>query len=243
YTKSKASMLSDAIITIRNDRYVLPVKQEHRGSIGGIVHDQSASGQTLFMEPKADVLPVKQEHRGSIGGIVHDQSASGQTLFMEPKAVVELNNQLQEAILQEKREIERILSDLSQEIAESETYLTENVLTLGEIDFIFARAKLGAVMNAAMPKMNNNGFIKMEKARHPLIRREEVVANDVEIGRDYTAIVITGPNTGGKTVTIKMIGLCTLMAQSGLQVPALDGCEMSVFENVFADIGDEQSIE
>src|SRR5699024_2208741 len=176
-------------------------------------------------------------------GIVHDQSASGQTLFMEPKAVVELNNQLQEAILQEKREIERILSDLSQEIAESETYLTENVLTLGEIDFIFARAKLGAVMNAAMPKMNNNGFIKMEKARHPLIPREEVVANDVEIGRDYTAIVITGPNTGGKTVTIKMIGLCTLMAQSGLQVPALDGCEMSVFENVFADIGDEQSIE
>src|SRR5699024_2406812 len=172
YTKSKASMLSDAIITIRNDRYVLPVKQEHRGSIGGIVHDQSASGQTLFMEPKA---------------------------------VVELNNQLQEAILQEKREIERLLSDLSQEIAESETYLTENILTMVEIEFIFARAKLGAVMYTEMPKINNNGFIKMEKARLPLIPREEVVANDVEIGRDYTAIVITGPNTGGKTVTIKMI--------------------------------------
>ncbi|HLR71096.1 MAG TPA: endonuclease MutS2 [Pseudogracilibacillus sp.] len=210
YTKSKASMLSDAIITIRNDRYVLPVKQEHRGSIGGIVHDQSASGQTLFMEPRA---------------------------------VVELNNQLQEAILKEKQEIERILSELSQQIAESEAYLTENVLTLGEIDFIFSRAKLGAVMDAAMPKMNNNGFIKMEQARHPLIPKEEVVANDVEIGEDYTAIVITGPNTGGKTVTLKMIGLCTLMAQSGLQVPALDGCEMSVFEHVFADIGDEQSIE
>lgn len=210
YTKSKASMLSDTLITIRNNRYVLPVKQEHRGSIGGIVHDQSASGQTLFMEPRS---------------------------------IVDLNNQLQEAISQEKQEVERILRDLSQDIAESEPYLTENTKQLGEIDFIFARAKLGAAMNASMPTMNDHGFIKMNQARHPLIPDDEVVANDIEIGKDYTTIVITGPNTGGKTVTLKLVGLCTLMAQSGLQIPAHDGCELAVFEHVFADIGDEQSIE
>ncbi|MGY0693135.1 endonuclease MutS2 [Virgibacillus sp. FSP13] len=210
YTKSKSNMLSDAIITIRNDRYVLPVKQEYRGTIGGIVHDQSASGQTLFMEPKA---------------------------------VVDLNNQLQEAKVAEKQEIERILRELSEHIAGAETFLLENVSVLAKIDFMFARAKLGKQMKAAMPKMNDQGFIKMMQARHPLIPADNVVANDIEIGKDYTSIVITGPNTGGKTVTLKMIGLCTLMAQSGLQIPAYDGCEMAVFEHVFADIGDEQSIE
>jgi len=208
--RSKSSMLSDAIVTIRNNRYVLPVKQEHRGSIGGIVHDQSASGQTLFIEPKS---------------------------------VVDLNNQLQEAVAKEEQEIERILRVLSESIASKKEYLTENVLTLGEIDFIFSRAKFGAQMNGAMPRMNDEGFIKMQQARHPLIPRDEVVANDVELGKDFTTIVITGPNTGGKTVTLKMIGLCTLMAQSGLQVPAYDGCELAVFDHVFADIGDEQSIE
>ncbi|GAA0434844.1 endonuclease MutS2 [Virgibacillus salarius] len=210
YTKTKSSMLSDTIITIRNDRYVLPVKQEYRGAIGGIVHDQSASGQTLFMEPKA---------------------------------VVDLNNQLQEAIMNEKQEIDRILRELSAHIANEEAFLQENVRVLGKIDFMFARAKLGQSMKAAKPNMNNNGIIKMQQARHPLIDINEVVANDIEIGESYTSIVITGPNTGGKTVTLKMIGLCTLMAQSGLQIPALDGCELAVFKHVFADIGDEQSIE
>ncbi|MGR9049127.1 endonuclease MutS2 [Halobacillus faecis] len=210
FTKSKSKMLSDAIVTIRNERYVLPVKQEYRGSIGGIVHDQSSSGATLFIEPQT---------------------------------VVDLNNQLQEARVQEKNEIEKILKELSDAIAENHEPLYENVNVLGHMDFMFARAKLGKQMRAAMPKMNDEGRIDIKQARHPLIPEDEVVPNDIEIGTDYTSIVITGPNTGGKTVTLKLVGLCTLMAQSGLQVPALDGCEMAVFKEVYADIGDEQSIE
>lgn len=210
YTKSQTKMLSDAIVTIRNDRYVLPVKQEYRGSVGGIVHDQSTSGATLFMEPKA---------------------------------VVDLNNQLQESKVKEKQEVERILRELSARIADDESILSEDVSVLAKIDFIVARAKLGRQMKAAMPIMNEDGVIDARQARHPLIPAEEVVPNDVTLGEDYTSIVITGPNTGGKTVTLKMIGLFTLMAQSGLQIPADDGCKMAVFDNVFADIGDEQSIE
>lgn len=210
YTRSNSKMLSDAIITIRNDRYVLPVKQEYRGAIGGIVHDQSSSGQTLFMEPKA---------------------------------IVDMNNKLQDLFSKEKQEIDRILKELSGHIASYEQELLNNVYWLSQIDFISARGKLAQKMHAVRPKMNINGYIKMQQARHPYIPEDQVVANDIEMGEDFQAIVITGPNTGGKTVTLKMIGLCTLMAQSGLQVPALDGCEMPVFDEVFADIGDEQSIE
>src|SRR5699024_3196199 len=123
------------------------------------------------------------------------------------------------------------------------TDLEQNIDALAQIDFIFARAKLARNMKGAMPMLNNNGIIKMKQARHPLLPENEVVANDIEIGKDYTSIVITGPNTGGKTVTLKMIGLCTLMAQSGLQIPALDSCEMTVFTSVFADIGDDQTKE
>ncbi|MBM7541859.1 endonuclease MutS2 [Amphibacillus cookii] len=210
YTRSKSKMLSDAIVTIRNDRYVLPVKQEYRGAVGGIVHDQSASGQTLFMEPQA---------------------------------VVELNNALSEAKVKEKAEIERILRDLSARIAADQADLRQNIDLLAMLDFIFARAKLAQSMRAAMPAINDQGIIDMKQARHPLLADKEVVANDILLGEDYHAIVITGPNTGGKTVTLKLVGLCTLMAQSGLQVPALDGCRLSIFDDVFADIGDEQSIE
>src|SRR5699024_5327790 len=168
---------------------------------------------------------------------------SGQTLFMEPKAIVDLNNRLQEATLSESQEIERILTEISAKIAEEETGLQENVSVLTHIDFIYARGKLAAQMDAAKPEMNQEGIIHMKQARHPLIPKDEVVPNDIELGEAFTSIVITGPNTGGKTVTLKMVGLCTLMAQSGMQVPALDGCKLAVFQDVFADIGDEQSIE
>lgn len=206
----KANLLSDSLVTIRNNRYVLPVKHEHRTSFGGIVHDQSASGQTLFMEPTE---------------------------------IVQMNNELQTARVKEKQEIERILQQLSEKIAAHAIDLLENVRLLAEIDFIHARAQLGYEMRAVKPTLNDQGIIRMKQARHPLIPDDEVVPNDIHLGESYTAILITGPNTGGKTVTLKMIGLCTLMAQAGLQIPALDGCEIAVFKDVFADIGDEQSIE
>lgn len=209
-SSSAQKMLSDAIVTIRNDRFVIPVKQEYRGHYGGIIHDQSSSGQTLFIEPQA---------------------------------IVQLNNQLQDIRVKEQLEIERILTELSANVAEHETNLQTIVVVLANLDFIFAKARFGRQIKASKPKMNNEGRIVLYKARHPLIPMEEVVANDIILGKDYTTIVITGPNTGGKTVTLKTLGLCSLMAQAGLQIPALDGSELAVFGAVYADIGDEQSIE
>jgi DNA mismatch repair protein MutS2 len=205
-----AKMLSDAIITIRNDRFVIPVKQEYRSHYGGIVHDQSASGQTLFIEPDA---------------------------------IVQSNNEVQRLKVKEKAEIDRILAALTAKVQEVGHDLFVLVQLLGEIDVILAKGKYGQANKCTMPKMNKDGFTRLVRARHPLLSIEEAVANTIEFGRDITAIVITGPNTGGKTVTLKTVGLCTLMAQSGLPVPALDGSELAVFEQIFADIGDEQSIE
>src|SRR5699024_5747537 len=149
-------------------------------------------------------------------------------LFMEPKVVVDVNNKLQEALVQEKQEIERILRKLSEHIASLATFLTANVNALGQIDFIFARAKLGQEMKAARPTMNDVGFIKMKQARHPLIPIDEGVANDIELGRDYTTIVINALNTGGKTYTLKLVGLFTVIAQSLYHVKAIDGCDVAV---------------
>lgn len=203
-------MLSDAIITIRNDRFVIPVKQEYRSHYGGIVHDQSASGQTLFIEPDA---------------------------------VIQANNEVQRLKVKEKAEIERILSELTLKVQEVGHEIFVLVQLLGELDVILAKGKYGQANKCTMPKMNKEGYTRLVRARHPLLKIEEAVANTIEFGRDVTAIVITGPNTGGKTVTLKTVGLCTIMAQCGLPVPALDGSELAVFEQIFADIGDEQSIE
>ncbi|WKA56200.1 endonuclease MutS2 [Planococcus shixiaomingii] len=208
--KNASKMLSDSIVTIRNDRFVIPVKQEYRSHYGGIVHDSSSSGQTLFIEPDA---------------------------------VVQANNEVRRLKVNEKEEIDRILQMLSAQVQEVAHELFVLVEVLGEIDLILAKAKYGAANKCSKPKMNSEGYINLRKARHPLIPIDEVVANDIEFGGDITAIVITGPNTGGKTVTLKTLGLCTLMAQAGLPVPALDGSELAVFDQVFADIGDEQSIE
>lgn len=212
YTRgaNAAKMLSDSIITIRNDRYVIPVKSEYRSHYGGIIHDQSSSGQTLFVEPSA---------------------------------VVQINNDIRSLKVKEQEEINRILIRLTAEveIVGHDIFLLVNVL--GEVDVILAKAKYGQAQKCTMPIINNKGYIRLVKARHPLIPIETAVPNTIEFGKDITTIVITGPNTGGKTVTLKTVGLCTLMAQSGIPIPALDGSEVALFESVFADIGDEQSIE
>lgn len=188
-------------------------------------------------------LPVKSECKGQFDGLVHDQSAKGSTIFMEPAAVVKLNNELTELFLKEKKEIEKILLELSSQAAVHVLNLKYDMETLTKLDFIFARALLAKNMNASEPVFNTTGYINIKKGRHPLIDPHVVVPIDVCIGKDFSLLVITGPNTGGKTVTLKTVGLFTLMGQSGLHIPAFDGSELSVFSEVFADIGDEQSIE
>lgn len=208
--KNAAKMLSDSIVTIRNDRYVIPVKAEYRSHYGGVIHDMSSSGQTLFIEPDA---------------------------------VVQANNEIRRLKLQEQEEIEKILIELSAKVQEIAHDLFVLVAVLSEIDIILAKAKFGIAQKCTKPEVNDKGYIRLVKARHPLLPIEDAVANTIEFGRDITTIVITGPNTGGKTVTLKTVGLCTLMAQAGLPIPTLDGSEVAVFESVYADIGDEQSIE
>ncbi|WP_025114527.1 endonuclease MutS2 [Lysinibacillus fusiformis] len=205
-----SKMLSDTLVTIRNDRFVIPVKQEYRHHYGGIVHDQSSSGQTLFIEPDS---------------------------------IVQANNEIHRLKMKEQAEVERILLALSAMVQDVATDLFNLVKVLGDIDVILAKGKYGQANKCTMPKMNQDGYIRLVRARHPLLPIDIAVPNDIEFGKDITAIVITGPNTGGKTVTLKTVGLCTLMAQAGLPVPALDGSQLAVFKQLFADIGDEQSIE
>lgn len=188
-------------------------------------------------------LPVKSESKTQVPGMVHDQSASGSTLFIEPMAVVNLNNELKELFLKEQEEINRILSELSNQVAESAMGIRADYTVLAELDFIFAKAELAKSYNGVAPVFNEEGRINIRKARHPLLDAKKVVPIDVRLGEDYRQLIVTGPNTGGKTVSLKTVGLLTLMGQSGLHIPAGDRSELSIFDEIFADIGDEQSIE
>ncbi len=188
-------------------------------------------------------LPIKAEHKGQVPGIVHDQSSSGSTLFIEPQAIVSLNNTLRELMIQEKKEEEKVLAALSAEAAEHLMELKDNAVNMTALDFIFARGKLALEQNATRPIFNDRHYIHIRKGRHPLIDPKKVVPIDLSMGDTYDLIVITGPNTGGKTVTLKTVGLFELMGMAGLHIPAADRSELSVFRQVYADIGDEQSIE
>ena len=205
-----AQYLSDAIITIRNDRYVIPVKQEYRSHFGGVVHDQSSTGQTLFVEPQS---------------------------------VVELNNRLRQLQIEERLEVDRILAEISNEIAPYSKDILNNMFLLGKLDFIGAKASYAKNVAANRPLIHENNEVKLLSARHPLLDPETVVANDILIGGENQAVIITGPNTGGKTIILKTLGLLQLMGQAGLQIPVAPESQIGLFTEVFADIGDEQSIE
>ena len=202
--------LQDAVVTVRGDRYCIPVKAEYKSQVSGLVHDQSSSGSTLFIEPAA---------------------------------VVELNNKIREMALQESAEIEKILMELSLSVAEHVDAIRYNCEIMTDLDFVFAKASYALEINAITPIFNDHHAFDIKKGRHPLIAKDKVVPIDVYAGRDFDMLIITGPNTGGKTVTLKTVGLLTLMGQAGLAIPAADKSELSVFNEVYADIGDEQSIE
>ncbi len=188
-------------------------------------------------------LPVKAEHKAQVPGMVHDQSATGSTVFIEPMAIIKLNNELRELEAQEKREIEFVLAALSAEIAPYTGVILQNQKILSELDFIFARAELSKSCKGTEPKFNTDRYINIRDGRHPLLDPKKVVPVNIWLGRDFDLLVVTGPNTGGKTVSLKTVGLFTLMGQAGLHIPAFEGSELAVFKEVFADIGDEQSIE
>lgn len=207
---SAKAYLQDAVVTMRNGRYCLPVKAEYRGQVQGMIHDQSSTGSTLFIEPMA---------------------------------VIKLNNELRELEIKEEKEIEVILANLSGQAGVEQEALESNLTLLTKLDFIFARAQLSKSYDGSEPVLNNRGIINIKKGRHPLLDKKTVVPIDIRLGQDFDLLIITGPNTGGKTVSLKTVGLFTLMGQSGLHIPAFDGSELAVFDDVFADIGDEQSIE
>ncbi len=188
-------------------------------------------------------IPVKAEYKGQVPGMIHDQSSTGSTLFIEPLAIVKLNNDIRELELQEQKEIEAVLATLSEQTAQNVDAIRADLDIMIQLDFVFARAGLALDMNATEPIFNTEKRIHLKQARHPLIPRKKAVPIDIRLGDDFDLLVITGPNTGGKTISLKTVGLLTLMGQAGLHIPALDRSELSVFREVYADIGDEQSIE
>lgn len=206
-------------------------------------HTQYLSENIVTIRDGRYVLPVKQEYRNKFGGVVHDQSASGQTLFIEPQAVLVLNNRQQNLMAQERQEIHRILVELSELAGIYQKEIKNNATALTQLDFLSAKSKLAKVMKATEPVLNQDHVIKLRKARHPLIDPKKVVPNNIELGTSFDTMLITGPNTGGKTITLKTLGLLQLMAQAGLFITAEDGSQLTVFNEIYADIGDEQSIE
>ena len=228
-------------------RHIAEAESKIKDKLNDIIHSSDLSkylqDQVVTFRNDRYVIPVKQEHRSEIKGFIHDSSASGNTIFVEPTAVFNINNEIKELKIKEQLEIERILALLTQMLDPILDDIEASIETLGYVDFIFAKAKLSLSMNAFEPIVNDKNYINLKKARHPLIPENVVVPIDVWIGKDYKTLVITGPNTGGKTVTLKTVGLLSLMAQSGLHIPASESSEIAVFDNIYADIGDEQSIE
>ena len=226
-------------IRVLNDR----VKSTLNSLISSQKYAKCLQEQIVTTRNGRYVIPVKSEYRSEINGIVHDTSSTGATLFIEPQAVVEADNKLRELELDEQKEVLEILKNLSLMIGENKDSLLVNAKYLLKLDFAFSKGKLALKMDAVMPKINNELCLDFKKARHPLIDEKQVVPIDVNLGGDFTTLIITGPNTGGKTVTLKTIGLLSLMVQSGLHIPVNDGSSACVFGEIFADIGDEQSIE
>lgn len=240
-----ADSASSALLTIRRQikSEQGSIKDKLEGIIKSSKYQKFMQDSIVTMRKDRYVVPVKSEYKNEIPGLVHDSSSSGATIFIEPMAVVDSNNKIKQLQIKEAVEIEKILLDLTNDIVGILDSLESNISVLARLDFIFAKAKLSLQYDAMSPDINNKGIIKINKGRHPLIDEKEVVPIDLWIGEEFKTLVITGPNTGGKTVTLKTVGLFTLMTQSGLHIPANDGTKMSIFENVFADIGDEQSIE
>ena len=223
---------------ITNDRIHTQLNSMLTGSYRNYLQDA-----VITMRDNRYCIPVKSEYKSQVHGMVHDQSATGSTFFIEPAAIVDLNNKLKELSLEEKEEIEVILANLSAQAGEHTTELATNQKVLTILDFIFAKGKLALEQNATMPLFNKDHYIHIRKGRHPLLDKKKVVPIDIYLGKDFDLLIITGPNTGGKTVSLKTVGLFTLMGQSGLHIPAGDRSELSIFTEVYADIGDEQSIE
>ena len=197
----------------------------------------------ITMRDNRYCIPVKAEYKSMVPGMIHDQSSTGSTFFIEPSSVVELNNKIRELMLDEQKEIEKILADLSMQCALHTEEFAENQRILTQLDFVFAKGKLALDMNASQPQYNRKHYLNLRKARHPLLDKKNVVPIDINLGRDFDLLVVTGPNTGGKTVSLKTVGLLSLMGQAGLHIPCSDRSELCIFNDVFADIGDEQSIE
>jgi DNA mismatch repair protein MutS2 len=241
-------MADNASPELRNIRRAIQRKNESiRAKLNQMTNSSSMKtylqDSIVTMRDGRFVIPVKQEHRSLVPGMVHDQSQSGATLFIEPQAVVEMNNELRQLEISEKVEIERILQELTDRVSEHYHELVNNQKLLVELDYINAKGKLSKLMEGECPRINEEGCTNIVKGRHPLIDAKKVVPIDVNIGRNFKTLIVTGPNTGGKTVTLKTIGLFTLMTQSGLHIPAAETSEIGIFQEVFADIGDEQSIE